>query len=114
MKKIYLSLGFCLSIFVLHAQVSINEDNSDPDASAMLDVSSSDKGLLIPRLDSTARQNIVSPADGLMVYDTSTVTFWYYDNKKWNEIRNGSEPISSLDIVEELLMKLSLIKHIVG
>ncbi|MEM9886765.1 MAG: hypothetical protein AAF849_12805, partial [Bacteroidota bacterium] len=102
MKKVYLSLCFCSFIFALRAQVAINKNNANPDASAMLDISSSDKGLLIPRLDSTARQNIVSPADGLMVYDTSTVTFWYYDNNKWNEIRNGSEPISYLDIVEEL------------
>ena len=37
------------------AQIAINKDGSDPDASAMLDISSSDKGLLIPRMDSTAR-----------------------------------------------------------
>ncbi|MEM6697958.1 MAG: tail fiber domain-containing protein [Bacteroidota bacterium] len=91
-----------LSLVIGYSQVAINENNNNPDPSAMLDVSSTDKGLLIPRMDSTARQNIAAPANGLMVYDISTATFWYYDNNKWNEIRNGSKAISYLDIMEDL------------
>ncbi|MEM6698502.1 MAG: hypothetical protein AAF599_08900, partial [Bacteroidota bacterium] len=102
MKKVYLSLGFCLFIFALQAQVAINENGNDPNTSAMLDISSTDKGLLIPRMDSTARKNIISPADGLLVYDNSTATYWFYDNNKWNEIRNGSTAISYLDFADSL------------
>ncbi|MEM9850132.1 MAG: hypothetical protein AAF847_19735, partial [Bacteroidota bacterium] len=68
------------------AQVAINEDSSNPDASAMLDISSTDKGLLIPRMDSTARKNITNPASGLMVYDSTTNSFWYFEETAWTEI----------------------------
>ena len=84
------------------AQVGINTDNSEPAPSAMLDIGSTNKGLLIPRMDSTARKNIALPADGLLVYDNSTTTYWYYDNNQWNEIRNGSNVISYLDFTDTL------------
>ncbi len=73
-----------------------------PETSAILDIASTDKGVLIPRMDSTARTAITSPAEGLMVYDNSTATFWYYDNDQWNEIRNGSEALSTTDMFENL------------
>ncbi len=68
------------------AQVGINSDNSDPDLSAMLDISSPDKGILIPRMDSTNRKAISNPATGLMVYDSTTNSFWYYANATWNNL----------------------------
>ena len=71
------------------AQVGINENNTNPDASSMLDVSSTDKGLLIPRMNSTNRQNINNPATGLMVFDTTTNSFWYYTTA-WQEIGKGA------------------------
>ncbi len=74
----------------IHAQVGINSDNSDPDASAMLDVKSTDRGLLIPRMTSTQRGDISSPANGLLVYDTSTSSFWYY-NTEWVELTSGDD-----------------------
>ncbi|MEM6395014.1 MAG: tail fiber domain-containing protein [Bacteroidota bacterium] len=100
--------GFLATLLVLtvstltHAQVAINTTGDGPDNSAMLDVSSNDKGILIPRMDSTGRIAILNPADGLMVYDTTTTTFWYYDEEQWNEIRNGSDKLSFLDLVESL------------
>lgn len=53
---------------------------ASPDPSAMLDISATDKGLLIPRLTEVQRQAIASPATGLMVFQTdgSSVGFWYY------------------------------------
>ena len=51
-----------------------------------LDVSSADKGILIPRMDSTSRNNISNPAIGLMVFDSTTNSFWYYANSSWNNI----------------------------
>ncbi|MEM6317291.1 MAG: tail fiber domain-containing protein [Bacteroidota bacterium] len=67
------------------AQVGINATNAEPDASAMLDISSTDKGILIPRMDSTNRKAISNPAIGLMVYDSTTHSFWFY-NTTWEEI----------------------------
>ncbi len=62
-----------------HAQVAINNDNSSPDASAMLDVKSATKGMLLPRVTETERLAIASPATGLFVYQTDGVTGFYYN-----------------------------------
>jgi len=66
-----------------YAQVAINSSGGMPDASAMLDIQSTDKGLLIPRMTAAERDNIVSPAEGLMVYVTDLHGFWYYDGNAW-------------------------------
>ncbi|MEM6395016.1 MAG: tail fiber domain-containing protein [Bacteroidota bacterium] len=100
--------GFIATLLVLtvstltRAQVAINTTGEGPDNSAMLDVSSNDKGILIPRMDSTSRTAILNPADGLLVYDITTTTFWYYDEERWNEIRNGSTQLSATDLVANL------------
>ncbi|MEL6141286.1 MAG: hypothetical protein AAFU67_06690 [Bacteroidota bacterium] len=99
MRTTVLLITLCFSCSKLWAQVGINADNSTPAPSAMLDVQSPDKGVLVPRMDSTGRQNIVNPADGLMVYDSTFGTFWYYENLRWNEIRNGSNRISVTDLL---------------
>ena len=90
-KKILL---FALLIFVsitnIQAQVGINSDGSAPDASAMLDVKSNDKGILIPRMDDTAMNNIATPATGLMVYNTTENDFYYYDGSNWTPVGNAT------------------------
>lgn len=78
----------------LFAQVGINDDNSTPDNSAMLDVQSSTKGMLIPRMTSALRTAISSPANGLMVYQTDGVSgFYYYNSTSWQRVgeTDGSE-----------------------
>ena len=55
-----------------------DDDGYSPDASAMLDVKSTDKGLLIPRMTTDLRNAIVSPATGLLVFDTDANAFYYY------------------------------------
>jgi hypothetical protein len=57
------------------AQFGISTDSSNPDNSAMLDVKSSDKGALIPRMTITQRDAIVNPANGLMVFCTNCGTY---------------------------------------
>jgi len=47
--------------------VAINTTGADPDPSAMLDVSSTEKGLLIPRMTQAQRTAIALPAKGLLV-----------------------------------------------
>ncbi len=88
-------LIFLVSLTGLMAQnVGINEDGSSPDASAILDVKSTTKGVLIPRVTTTERLAIPSPAVGLIVYDIITKTFWYQDGNTtptsggWREITN--------------------------
>lgn len=68
MKKIYLCILGFFSLAVLHAQVGIN--TTTPDASAALDIVSTNKGVLIPRVTTAQRLAIATPAPGLLVYDT--------------------------------------------
>ena len=75
----------------LSAQVSVNQDNSAPDPSAMLDVKSTDKGILIPRMNAAQRSGINDPADGLLVFDNSTNSFWYFNGAGWIELTTGTD-----------------------
>ena len=65
------------------AQVGINKDHADPDGSAMLDVKSTEHGILIPRMGTEDRDQIPSPAPGLLIYNTATNLFNYYNGSYW-------------------------------
>jgi hypothetical protein len=54
-----------------------------PHASAVLDINSNNKGVLFPRISTTQRMAIVSPAMGLMVYDSDKRTIFLYDGAQW-------------------------------
>jgi hypothetical protein len=67
--------------------VSITTDNSSADTSAMLDIKSTTKGLLIPRMTASQRSAIVTPATGLMVFQTDAGTqgagYYFYNGTNW-------------------------------
>lgn len=69
---------------------SINEDGTAPHSSAILDVQSDSKGMLVPRMTSVQRTGITTPATGLLVYDTDTNGFWYYDSSGWADLSSAS------------------------
>ena len=78
----------CFSLFLLtgislFAQVSINNNGSGPDASAILDVNSTTMGLLPPRMTTTQRKAILSPAEGLVVYNTDEKALNIYTGMSW-------------------------------
>jgi len=55
-----------------------------PNASAALEVKSVTQGILIPRMTQAQREAIVSPAEGLLVYQSNnTKGFWYFDGSVW-------------------------------
>lgn len=71
--------------------VSINEDGGLPHPSAMLDIRSETKGLLIPRMMEAQRLAIGSPATGLMVYQTNgDAGFYYFNGAGWSKIGAGA------------------------
>ncbi len=77
-------LAICLSA---SSQVAINTDGTDPDPSAMLDVKSTTRGMLVPRMTQAQRTTIVSPVVGLIVYQTNiTSGFYYFNGTSWKRI----------------------------
>lgn len=69
--------------------VSINESGAQADPSAMLEIESSTKGMLIPRMTSAERMAIPTPAEGLLLYDTDSRSFWFFKAGSWAEISAG-------------------------
>ena len=67
----------------IQQNLSINSDGAAAHASAQLEVGATDKGMLVPRMTTAQRTTIASPATGLLVFDTSTATFWYYSGTSW-------------------------------
>ena len=89
--KVLLTCFFSMLAISLVAQnVAINTDGSTADPSAMLDVKSNNKGMLVPRMTTAQRTGIASPAPGLLVYDTDTNNFWFYNGVGWTQISVGS------------------------
>jgi hypothetical protein len=88
MKKFFIILfsSFCLAAATKAQSVSVNTDGTTADASAILDVKSTTKGVLVPRVTTAQRTAIVSPASGLLVYDTDVKSFWYYNGTAWTNI----------------------------
>ncbi len=64
--------------------VAIGDTIGAPHPSAILDLSSGSKGLLVPRLSTQQRDSIASPADGLIIYDTDLDRLMYY-RSSWND-----------------------------
>jgi hypothetical protein len=62
-----------------------------PHASSILELQSTNKGFLAPRMTTAERIAISSPANGLLVYDTTTESFWYYDagSSSWKAFIGG-------------------------
>jgi len=89
MKAVILFL-LCLAAGIeLRAQVAINADGSVPENSAMLDIKSVSKGLLIPRLTQAQRDAIASPAAGLLVFVTDNSQFYYYNGTAWTSLSSS-------------------------
>jgi hypothetical protein len=94
MKKITLLFVAIITIasYNLTAQVAINTDDSQPDGSAMLDVKSTTSGVLFPRMTETERDAISNPAEGLLIFNTTTMCFDYYFANSWKSFCGSSEP----------------------
>jgi hypothetical protein len=64
--------------------VAINTDGTSADASSILDVKSTDKGVLVPRMTQAQRNGITTPATGLLIYQTDvTAGFYFYNGSAW-------------------------------
>ena len=69
--------------------VAISETPTTPDDWSILELQSTLRGFLAPRMTTVQREDIPSPAQGLLVFDTTTQSFWYY-NSGWKAIASTS------------------------
>jgi len=110
MKRLTLILllfWFFCSIASAQNNVAINDDNSVPKASAMLDVYSANKGLLIPRISlssTTIAAPVTSPEASLLIYNTATTGdvlpgYYYWDGTLWVRLQTTASGILKLSTV---------------
>ena len=70
---------------------------STPDPSAALDVTSTTKGALIPRMTQAQRDAITSPATGLIIFQINPSSgFYYYNGAAWTSMGGGSNGLNGL------------------
>ncbi len=81
--------------FVYNTTDQIGLGTATPSASAVLDISSTTKGALLPRMTTVQRDAIASPATGLQIYNTDDNLFYYYSGAAWVAIANGTSLIGS-------------------
>jgi hypothetical protein len=91
MKKILIPILFVVFTICTQAQVAVNITGNNPASSAMLDVSSTNKGMLMPRMTSAQRKAILSPEKGLLVFDTDRETIYFFNGIKWKPMMTATE-----------------------
>nr|WP_321234587.1 hypothetical protein [uncultured Psychroserpens sp.] len=95
MKKVLIVLVLILSTINLQAQIGIG--NTNPDASSILDITSSDKGVLVPRISLANVSNLTtpinSPATGLLIWNTNAsaiggngIGFYFFNGAQWTPL----------------------------
>ncbi len=88
MKKIFACLLVIVPYHLLTAQ-NVGIGTTTPNSSAALHINSTTKGLLIPSMTTTQRNAIVTPAEGLMIYNTSTNEMNQRQNGAWKILLNN-------------------------
>ena len=88
MKKLLLCAAFIAASFTSIAQVGFG--TTTPDASAALEIESTTKGFLPPRMSTAARNAIVSAKAGLVIYNTSANALQWFDGTEWYDTRTNT------------------------
>lgn len=95
--KFLFSFLFLTSLNAKAQSFSINTDGSVADTSAILDVKSPSKGILVPRITKTQINSIFQPAVGLLVYQTDKEKgFYFYNGIKWSLLLTTSTQDNTL------------------
>ncbi|MBK6633602.1 MAG: tail fiber domain-containing protein [Chitinophagaceae bacterium] len=94
---LYLIIIFIVPHFSQAQSFAINIDGSTANSSAMLDIKSTTKGLLIPRLTKAEKNAVAAPAPGLLIYQTGPDSsgFYYYQNSRWKWLTDNNKSDST-------------------
>jgi hypothetical protein len=74
-----LSIGIQLSVFSQNNITITDNSSHEANESAVLDVYSTSKGMLVPRMNTDQINLISAPANGLLVFNTDDNSFWFYN-----------------------------------
>jgi len=96
-KSILIGLLLLVSVTFTQAQVGVGANNPNP--SAQLEISSTSKGLLPPRMTITQRNAIISPATGLIIFNTTNNALNIYFSGAWYQLSNSVVPGSIATLV---------------
>lgn len=86
MKYLFSPLFLLLFCVVTMQAQNVGIGTTSPKASAALDVTATNKGVLMPRITTVQRKAIINPERGLLVFDTDKGTFMLFDGEKWKFI----------------------------
>ena len=97
MKKLLVIVGFLIFGNIGMAQ-SVGIGTNTPDASAQLDISSTTKGLLPPRMTTAQRDLITTPAAGLVLFNSTTNSIQLYSGSEWISLMASFVPLPAIFI----------------
>ena len=82
----------------IHAQsMGISNSTITPDPSSILEMRATDKGMLIPRMTTAERDGISTPATGLMMYNTTSNQFNFFNGTYWAVSVSANTPFLAAD-----------------
>ncbi|MEO6405068.1 MAG: hypothetical protein ABIY51_16300 [Ferruginibacter sp.] len=96
MRKKTFPLFLLVILFNSQSFSQIGIGTTTPDASALVDISSTTKGLLPPRMSSAQRDAIVNAAPGLIIYNITTNSLEIFGNNTWNGLQVSHKNIKKL------------------
>ncbi|WP_166922813.1 hypothetical protein [Flavobacterium poyangense] len=115
MRKIITAITFAfLACSITQAQTvqKIGDNPTEINKTAVLEVASSTKGFLPPRMTTVQRDAITTPANGLIVYNTDTKKLEVFDGTSWSSGGGGNDNLGDHTATKDLDMKNNSISDV--
>jgi trimeric autotransporter adhesin len=98
MKKLFILVAIFTAVAGMAQSVEINADGSAANATAILDLKSTTKGFLPPRMTTTERNAIGTPATGLVIFNTTTNGLEFKSSTGWTSLTTDNVTFNSLTL----------------